>query len=232
MHAFAVLLQVRAIPCLAAILLASACSAVPAASGAPPPPAHPSPQAGSGDHDPAALRDKLQVARLQLATAEQREETSRMRKEKELELQKAELAQFDESDAPSRLAKANLDLARRRDALAEQQEELAQLEMMYEQQDLADKTREIVLQRGKRRVERAQEELAIVERDTKTLESRTLPRERGKLALEVEVKERELQESKGEGEATLLEKRLAVRSAEDALAAAESAKDATSKDGR
>jgi hypothetical protein len=219
-HAFAVPPRVRAVPRLIpfALVLASACAAAPAASSAP---AHAAPQGGASDHDPAALRDKLEVARLQLGLAEHRAETARLRKEKELELQKAELAQFDETDAPDRVAKANLELARRRDALAEQQEELAQLEMMYEQQDLADKTREIVLQRGKRRVERAQEDLAISEREAKALEARTLPRERGKLALEIEVQERELQEAKSDSEATLLEKRLAVRSAEDALAAAE-----------
>jgi len=222
-HALAAPLQARAAPWfvllgLVPLAFASACATVPSAGSTP---GQPSSSGSAGDRDPAALRDKLEIARLQLATAEQRAETARLRKEKELELGKAELAQFDESDAPNRLAKAKLELARRRDALAEQQEELAQLEMMYEQQDLADKTREIVLQRGKRRVERAQEELAIAERETTALESRTLPRERGKLALEVEAKERELVESKSDTEANLLEKRLAVRSAEDALAAAD-----------
>ena len=222
MHAFAAPPKVRAVLCLVPLALAFACATAPASGGAPDHPGHPPPSADSGDRDPAVLRDKLEIARLQLATAEQRAETARLRKEKELELGKAELAQFDEIDAPNRLAKAKLELARRRDALSEQQEELAQLEMMYEQQDLADKTREIVLQRGKRRVERAQEELAISERETTALGARTLPRERGKLALEVETRERELVESKSDAEATLLEKRLAVRSAEDALAAADS----------
>jgi hypothetical protein len=222
-HALAAPLQARAAPWfvllgLVPLAFASACATVPSAGSTP---GQPSSSGSAGDRDPAALRDKLEIARLQLATAEQRAETARLRKEKELELGKAELAQFDESDAPNRLAKAKLELVRRRDALAEQQEELAQLEMMYEQQDLADKTREIVLLRGKRRVARAQEELAIAERETAALESRTLPRERGKLALEVEAKERELVESKSDTEANLLEKRLAVRSAEDALAAAD-----------
>jgi hypothetical protein len=229
-HAFAavprVRIAVRFVPLAFAAL--AACAAMPAAGKSPP---VQSSAGGSSEHDPAALRDKVEIARLQLAIAEQRAETARTRKEKELEIGKAELAQFEESDAPNRLARSKLELARRRDALAEQQEELAQLEMMYEQQDLADKTREIVLQRGKRRVERAQEELAISERDAAALESRTLPRERAKLALEIEIKERELVESKSDAEATLLEKRLAVRSAEDALATADT-KASGGKDGR
>ncbi len=199
------------------VLLAGALAPACAASRAAPEASTTSPatsaKAGNAP-DVAAARDKVAIARLQVELAEQRAATSRLRKEKELELARAELAQFEESDAPNRVAKARLDLQRRRDALTEQTEELAQLEMMYEHEDLADKTREIVLQRGKRRVERAQTELAIEEHDCAALEARTLPRERAKLALEIEIKTRELEESKGDAEATQLEKRLALRSAE------------------
>jgi hypothetical protein len=176
---------------------------------------------GHPQRDLAAAQDKLLIAKLQLGLAERRAETSRARKQAELELARAELTQFDECDAPSQIAKTKLDLTRRRDALAEQQEELAQLEMLYEKQDLADKTREIVLQRGKRRVERAQEELAIAGRDAATLESRSLPRQRAKLALEVEAKTREFEDLKPEAEAALLEKRMAVRAAEAELETAQ-----------
>jgi hypothetical protein len=181
--------------------------------------------AGAAHADPerdlATARDKLAIAHLQLEVAEKRAESSRMRKAGELELARSELAQFDENDAPNRVAKSRLDLARRHDALTEQKEELAQLEMMYEQQDLADKTREIVLARGKRRVERAQADVAIAERDAAALEAKALPRERAKLALEIEAKSRELEEMKRDAEATLLEKRVAVRSAEADVHAAE-----------
>jgi hypothetical protein len=119
------------------------------------------------------------------------------------------------------LAKSQIELTRHRDALVEQQEELAQLEMLYEKQDLADKTREIVLQRGQRRVARAQEELAIAERDAKTLEERTLPRQHDRLKIEIETKTYELNELKPEAEAALLEKRMAVRAAEAELQAAQ-----------
>jgi hypothetical protein len=50
--------------------------------------------------------------------------------------------------------------------------------MLYEKEDLADKTREIVLQRGKRRVERAKEELAIAERESASLEASVCPARR------------------------------------------------------
>jgi len=172
-------------------------------------------------HQAAAARDKLSLAKMQLEIARKKADDARARKERELELSRAEVAQFEESDAPNRVAKSRLDLTRRQDALAEQQEELAQLEMMYEKEDLADKTREIVLQRGKRRVERAKTELAISERETQALETRTIPRERSKLVLELEAKARDLEGMVHETEATLLEKRMAVEAAEADLQAAE-----------
>jgi hypothetical protein len=205
----------------AALACAPACASSAAAPAAETGPAHAAPASANGERELAAARDKAGIAKLQLVLAEKRAESGKLRKQRELEQARAELTQFDESDAPNQLARSKLDLARRRDALTEQQEELAQLEMLYEKQDLADKTREIVLQRGKRRVERAQDELAIAERESAALETKTLPRQRAKLAFEVEAKTRELDEQSCESEAGLLEKRLAVRSADAELKAAE-----------
>jgi hypothetical protein len=198
--------------------MAPACAS-PSRAEKPSPPGPAAP--ADAEHAVAAARDKLALAKMQMEIAHKKADDARAHKERELELAKAELAQFEEVDAPNRAAKAHLDLARRQDALFEQQEELVQLEMMYEKEDLADKTREIVLQRGKRRVDRAKDELAIVERETQALEARTLPRERSKLALEAEAKARELEEMVHEAEATMLEKRIAVGTAEIELQTAE-----------
>jgi hypothetical protein len=207
---------------LAALAFAPACSTTsqsPAHAASPG--GAPAATPANGERELAGARDKVAIANLQLALSDKRSESSRLRKEKELELSRAELTQFEESDMPNQLAKSKLELTRRRDSLTEQQEELAQLEMLYEKQDLADKTREIVLQRGKRRVERAQDDLAISERESATLESKTLPRQRAKLAFEIEAKTRELDEQKSEAQVTQLEKRMAVRTAEAELKAAE-----------
>ncbi len=194
------------------------CKSVPSS-----PQASPAPAASSAhpERELATAQDRLAIARLQLDLGEQRAESTRARKQAELELARGELTQFDESDTPNQLAKSKLELARRRDSLTEQQEELSQLEMLYEKQDLADKTREIVLQRGRRRVERAQDELTIAEREAATLETRTLPRQRARLALGVEAKARELAEGKPEAEVAQLERRLALRTAEAELQAAQ-----------
>jgi hypothetical protein len=204
---------------LLACALVPACAATANAPTAPT--ASESPSKKDDARAVAAAHDKVAIARLQLGIAEKNAATSRMRKEKELELARSELEQFEANDAPNRLAKAKLDLQRRRDALTEQKEELAQLEMMYEHEDLADKTREIVLQRGRRRVERAQDELAIEESESTALEAKTLPRERAKLVLEIEVKKQELDTTQSETEVTMLEKRLALRTAEGEAETAE-----------
>src|SRR6185503_2488134 len=146
--------------------------------------------AAGGDPDRAQreleiARSKLRVAELELALAQKTGDEEQAHKAKELELAQGELRQFDELDAPNRLARERLALTRDQDSLAEQEEELAQLEMTYAEVDLADKTREIVLGRNHRRIERAREELALAERELAKLEQHTLPRERAKLALEV-----------------------------------------------
>jgi len=200
------------------LALAPACaSTAPAEKSAPPGPSTPA----DAPHRASTARDKLALARMQMEIAKKKADEARVRKEHELELAKAEIAQFDELDAPNRVAKARLELTRRKDMLFEQKEELAQLEMMYEKEDLADKTREIVLQRGKRRAERAQEELAITERETQALEARTIPRERSKLVFEAEAKARDLEGMAHETEATMLEKRMALEAAEAEAQAAE-----------
>ena len=120
-------------------------------------------------------------------------------------------------DAPDRLARERLSLARAQDGMAEQEEELAQLESTYAEVDLADKTREIVLRRNHRRVERAKEELAIHERELAKLGDYDLPRERAKLALEVEVTTHELESARRSAEVGLLQKQIALEEARAAL---------------
>ena len=167
----------------------------------------------------AIAREKLTEARVDAEVQKAEAKDAADKGKGELELAKAELTQFDERDAPTRIAKAKLDLQDARDALSEQQEELAQLEATYAGGDLADKTREIVLNRGKRRVARAQQRLAIQERETSSLEQLTIPRERGKLELEVQTKTRDLQRSADAATAhDALSKRIAILSAEAEVA--------------
>jgi hypothetical protein len=174
------------------------------------------------------LERQVAIAREKLRQSEAEVELQRMaaadddaKRNAEIELAKAELDEFDKHDAPSRIAKARLDLAQARDALDEQKEELAQLEATYADGDLADKTREIVLNRGKRRVARAEQRLAIAEGEAQTLEELTIRRERAKLELAVEQSTRDVRRAKESAENEALSKRIAVMSAEADVARVE-----------
>ena len=168
------------------------------------------PSATSSPQAATTAKQKLDIATLELSIAEAKQQNEVYRREQELDLAKSELAQFDERDAPNRTARSELDLQRGRDTLAEQEEELAQLQMTYADVDLADKTREIVLNRNQRRVARAKDALLIQERESETLKTRVLPRERAKLALDVESKTRELESTRRDADLELRRKRMAI----------------------
>jgi small-conductance mechanosensitive channel len=175
-------------------------------------------KSGPTEQELESARTKVQVAELELALAQKTREEEQAHKAKELELAKGELTQFDEVDSPTRLAQERLSLTRSKDSLAEQEEELAQLEMTYAEVDLADKTREIVLRRNHRRVERAKESLALEEREFAKLEQHILPRERARLALGIEEKSHALENAQRSAEIGLLSKKMALVEARAALA--------------
>lgn len=209
-----------AVPTTLFLLFALGCAS---AQPAPEPARNGAEPAGGGKSGPTeqeleTARTKVHVAELELALAQKTREEEQAHKAKELEFAKGELTQFDEVDSPTRLAQERLSLTRSKDNLAEQEEELAQLEMTYAEVDLADKTREIVLRRNHRRVERAKETLALEERDLAKLEKHILPRERAKLALGVEEKAHALENAQRSAEIGLLGKNMALEEARAALA--------------
>lgn len=124
------------------------------------------------------------------------------------------LADFQEQQAPLRLSRGQLDLARAEDYAKESEEELVQLEMMYKEEDLADKTREIVLNRGRRRLERAKTGLAIQVRDLKHLQQQTLVLEAEELRVTALDKSNEAAKTQRDTQSNLLDKQIEVLSAE------------------
>ena len=63
--------------------------------------------------------------------------------------------------AVERVSRAELGFQFAQDGAKEAEQELQQLEMMYQEDEFADKTKEIVLERGRRRLERSKRSLAI-----------------------------------------------------------------------
>jgi len=133
----------------------------------------------------AELQRNLKLARLRLdkthLTAEQAEQRNAANLEKaeaELDLARRRLTVYNERDVPSRLAWNELSLQGAEDGAREAQEEIEQLEKMYADDEFADQTKEIVLERGRRRLQRSLRDLALRRADAQTLQEHTIPTER------------------------------------------------------
>lgn len=91
------------------------------------------------------------------------------------DLAQAELDAFETHGLMAELAASALDLVRTRDEVQDAEEELKQLEQMYGQNELADRTAEIVLSRGERELGRVREALRLAEENHRHLERLELP---------------------------------------------------------
>jgi hypothetical protein len=186
------------------------------------PAAEPSKAADNEDKElkRAKLQRSLDVARekaerAEMALAHQLADTQAAlaNAERAHELVVRKLRVFQDQDAPLRLDQARLSHQRAEDYLQEQQEELQQLEMMYTEEDLADKTAEIVLNRGRRRLARARRSLELETIELANLEEHHLPMERADLQKEVDEKARALEQARRKGELDRLDQEIAVMEA-------------------
>ncbi len=209
---------------LGAVALLSSCTAMhhpdvaakPGAEDAPPPPAAVETNADDQDDNEkkrADLQRSLPVAvekvkRAELAVEHQSAGTKAAiaNAERAYELSLRKLAIFREQEAPLRVEQARLSLRRARDYAQEQEEELDQLELMYSEDDLAEKTAEIVLERGRRRLERARRALQLEATELENLQK------------DADEKERELQAARRTGELDRLDKQIALMEAQTEVA--------------
>jgi hypothetical protein len=137
-------------------------------------------------YEAASLQRKLDVAQRELAALSARQEAALAAARTELDLAEGKLETFREFERPSRLGETRLDLRTTKDRAQEAADELAQIEAMYEEQDLDDLTKEFVVARGRRQAERAAERVSLEEQDLTRLTERTLPAEELELRLAVD----------------------------------------------
>lgn len=114
------------------------------------------------------------------------------RLEQELEIARTRLAMLTEQQIPDRIARGELGLQWSRDSVLEAEQELHQLELMYSEDQLADKTKEIVLERGRRRLERSRRNLELAEREHVRMVEHDIPLEVREAQMGVENKAREI----------------------------------------
>ena len=106
-------------------------------------------------------RLRLEKAELETQQTEARHTLAIEKAEKSLALAERDLRTYLEREIPAQMERAELNLQYAEDGFVEAKEELEQLELMYKDEEFADKTREIVLERGRRRLERSQRDLDI-----------------------------------------------------------------------
>ena len=164
----------------------------------------------------AAFQLELANVRLQRAQmdAEQQQTESGLATTKaqlELRLAQKALDHYVKVEMPAKRSRGELDLTQGKDFLTEQEEELAQLELMYKNDDLGDKTKEIVLARSKRRLDRARQSIALQTKELDDLLTVQQPDQKEKLELAVKDKENDLHRAEFAAKTAQIDKDLAVR---------------------
>ena len=194
-----------------AVSLAAAWFAL-AACATPPPPAR------SGDADAAGKpAQQLELARLELRIAEHdakgktaAAEAEVAKAERAHALARREAESFGSLDVATQLEAAIIDRDRKAYAAEEARAELAELEAMYAAEEFAKSTKELVLQRGRRKLEIAQRDLENTRRRIELLEAHTLARKRAELEGKVQETEAALTKARHEQTKAALDGELAI----------------------
>ncbi len=171
-----------------------------------------------------ASERKLRIAEMRLQHAKmdadsQRQAVSESRRQalEELEMAKGKLAQYQDIDSRNKIEQAKLSLRGAKDRAQEAAEELAQIELMYKDQDLDDRTAEFVVARGRRNAERSARQIAISERALAALTEHEVPRELRRLRLDVSRKQASLEKSERDSRSSELQKRIAIANVESEI---------------
>ncbi len=110
-----------------------------------------------------------------------------------------------EAETETRLQSELLSLKRSEISMLESTEELAELEAMYDRDEFADITKELVVGRGRRQLEMAKQRLEIKEREFANLQEHELAEQQLSLMDEIEAARFELEQSRKGLEAAQLE---------------------------
>jgi HlyD family secretion protein len=137
-------------------------------------------------HSLAQARIDLTLAELEVQTAQTKAERALAEATRELKEEELELAVFPEHERPQQLDDARLGLDRAAHRLELEQDELGELTAMYEQDDFAELTKELVLKRGRKGVEFAERSLTLERAKLQLLEGETLPKKERELRAAVD----------------------------------------------
>ena len=218
------------------VLLAASCASVsadkPAGGGAKA--AAKSDDNGDADDLQAKLDKaeiKLEIARLDAANGEAAAARALESATLEAEMAAQALANFSEVQQPLDAAEQALSLDRSSQRVKESQQELEELEKMYAQEEFADLTKELVLDRGRSQLEMAKRSHDLTLKRAAQERDYAWPRRERELADKVAASQRALEEAKSRAAKGALERKLALMDAEEAVSKAREALEKQAGDG-
>jgi len=157
---------------------------------------------------------ELEIAKLGSAADEREADTAVKDATTKLEVAKKDQDNFLNLDKPQQVASSQLSLDRAQQSMEESRQELAELEAMYKQEDFAELTKELVLSRGRKRLEFAQRGYEIAKKGQEELMGHDLPKKEKELAQAVEKAEKALSEAQAKKDRGALETKLKLTRAE------------------
>ncbi|MFN0059774.1 MAG: hypothetical protein ACKVX7_15050 [Planctomycetota bacterium] len=161
---------------------------------------------------------ELAISR-QAGEAEAREARDAVREaERGLEESRRELDAYLKVDKELALARSQLGLERAAWAMEAETQELRELQVMYQEEQIATLTKELVLQRGQKGLEFATKALEMETRESVQLREYELPRKQRDFEQKIAKGERGLMEARAKADRGELERQLRVLKAEHACA--------------
>lgn len=234
----------RILPTIFVLSLLTACSAVPTAASNPPAPAGPvaqepkaeAPKTAEADKQKAEakkqkqkeLRNKqreLALFRIEQQTAELDRkvrtmgvEATLLRTASELDLARRNLDLFLNDQRARELEDRRISLDYSVHRADHAKDELGELEAMYQADEFAKTTKELVLKRGRRELEMAERSLAVARKATAEFEQHTLPQRERELRQKVADAENERRKAEIDATKAQLEQQIADQKQKDRLA--------------
>lgn len=160
---------------------------------------------------------QFRITELELAADERSQRNSLAEAERGVRRAEEDLADYLQSQKALEAAERALGNDQQKEGLRETQQEYDELESMYKGEDFANKTKELVLSRGKARLEFAQRGMELSKSRQDYQEKSVLPRKDRDLHEALERARTSLEEARGAAERKKLSNELQLLRAKDAL---------------
>ncbi len=161
---------------------------------------------------------KLEQAQLEAEAGLIAAQASVRQSGEELAIAQGKMHQYREFDSKRGIEESRLALLGSKDRAEEAAEELAQIDLMYKDQDLDDRTAEFVIKRGRRNAERAAAHIQLEEMALAALTEHEVPREIRQHELTVSQKQIAVETAKRSLQSQLLKNQISIASAESEIA--------------